>query len=91
MTSTFPKRQILDWSNLKEVADDNFKFYKNGRKFSKRVENTVGKGEIARYTMHNTIKLTDWTVYHLPHYKGLTEFRIRFVCFGFYTVSTVFQ
>ena len=27
----------------------NFKFDENGRKFSKRVENTVGKGEIARY------------------------------------------
>ena len=34
---------------LKEVADDNFKFDENGRKFSKQVENTVGKGEIARY------------------------------------------
>ena len=31
------------------VADDNFKFDQNGRKLSKRVENTVGKGEIARY------------------------------------------
>ena len=30
-------------------ADDNFKFYGNGRKFSKQVENTVGKGEIACY------------------------------------------
>ena len=29
--------------------DDNFKFDENGRKFSRRVENTVGKGEIARY------------------------------------------
>ena len=45
----FPKRQILDSSKLKEFADDNFKFDENGRKFSKRVENTVGKGEIARY------------------------------------------
>ena len=36
-------------SKLKEFADDNFKFDKNGRKFSKRVENTEGKGEIARY------------------------------------------
>ena len=34
---------------LKEFADDNFKFDKNGRKLFKRVENTVGKGEIARY------------------------------------------
>ena len=44
-----PKRQILDSSNLKEFADDNFKFDENGRKLSKRVENTMGKGEIARY------------------------------------------
>ena len=34
---------------LKEFADDNFKFDENGKKLSKRVENTVGKGEIARY------------------------------------------
>ena len=31
-----------------EFADDNVKFDENGRKLSKRVENTVGKGEIAR-------------------------------------------
>ena len=41
--------QILDSSKLKEFADDNFKFDENGSKLSKRVENTVGKGEIARY------------------------------------------
>ena len=40
---------MLDASKLKEFADDNFKFDENGRKISKRVENTVGKGEIARY------------------------------------------
>ena len=32
-----------------DFADDNLKFEENGRKLSKRVENTVGKGEIARY------------------------------------------
>ena len=32
----------------KKFADDNFKFDENGRKLSKRVENTVGKKEIAR-------------------------------------------
>ena len=37
------------WSKLKQSADDNFKFNENFRKFSKRVKNTVGKGEIARY------------------------------------------
>ena len=49
MVKPFPKRQILDASKLKEFADDNSKFDGNGRKFSKRVENTVGKREIARY------------------------------------------
>ena len=39
----------LDSSKLKEFADDNFKFNEYGRKLSKKVENTVGKGEIARY------------------------------------------
>ena len=34
---------------MKELADDNLKFDKNGKKFSKRVENTVRKGEIAHY------------------------------------------
>ena len=34
---------------MKQSADDNFKFREKSRKFSKRVENTVGKGEIARY------------------------------------------
>ena len=36
-------------SKLKEVADDNYKFDENCREFSKMVENTVGKGEIARH------------------------------------------
>ena len=44
----FPKRQILDSSKLKEFTDDNFIFHETGRKFSKRIENTLGKGEIAR-------------------------------------------
>ena len=45
----FAKRQILDYSKLKEFSDDNYEFHENGRKFSKWVENTVEKGEIARY------------------------------------------
>ena len=40
---------MLDSSKPKEFADDNFKFDKNGRKLSKPVETTVGKGKIARY------------------------------------------
>ena len=48
-TLTITRRQILDWSKLKQSADDNFKSDENSRKFSKRVENTVGKGETASY------------------------------------------
>ena len=43
------RQQIFDSSKLKEFADDNFKFDENGRKLARQVENTVGKGEIARY------------------------------------------
>ena len=42
----FVKRQILNSSKLKVFADNNFKLEGNGRKFSKRVENTVEKAEI---------------------------------------------
>ena len=38
----------LDASKLKEFADDNFIFDEKDRNGSKQVENTVGKGEIAR-------------------------------------------
>ena len=48
---TLSQRQILilDPSKLKEFADNIFKFDENGKKFLKRVESTVGKGEIACY------------------------------------------
>ena len=39
---------ILDSSKLKELADDNFKFDEN-KEFSKRIDNTDGRGEIACY------------------------------------------
>ena len=45
----FPDDKILDWFKLKQSADDNFEFNVNSKNFSKLVENTVGKGEIARY------------------------------------------
>ena len=38
---------MLNSSNQKEFVDDNFKFDENRTKFSKQVENTVRKGEIA--------------------------------------------
>ena len=39
---------MLESSKLKAFADDNFKSDESGRRFSKQVENTVGKGEISR-------------------------------------------
>ena len=45
----FPKKQISDCSKLKEFAGNNSKFDENNKKCSKQGENTVGKGEIARY------------------------------------------
>ena len=44
----FPKQHILVFLT-KGFANNIFKFGECGRKFSKGVENTVGKGEIARY------------------------------------------
>ena len=40
---------MLDSAKLKDFADNNLKFEENDRKLFKPVENTVGKGEIARY------------------------------------------
>ena len=45
----FQSDTILESSELNEFADNNFKFDGRARKLLKRVENTVGKGEIARY------------------------------------------
>ena len=44
----FPK-QILDSFKLKDFADDNLEFGKMAECYPKRLENTVGKGEIACY------------------------------------------
>ena len=47
--SLFPNRENLGSSKLKEFADDNFSFDENWGQISKWVENTAGKGEIARH------------------------------------------
>ena len=44
-----PDDKILDRSKLKQTAGDSNRFDENSRMFSKWVENTVGKGEIAHY------------------------------------------
>ena len=43
-----PKLEDFDSSKLKEFADDSLKFDKHSWKLSKSLENTLGKGEIAR-------------------------------------------
>ena len=46
---TLSKTTNFDSSKLKVFIDDNFKLYEHGRIFSKSLENSVEKGEIARY------------------------------------------
>ena len=49
----FPNNKITTLPNLlREFADDNFKSLENGRKFSKQVDNKMGKGEIACYKQY---------------------------------------
>ena len=44
--NTFSKQKILDSSKLKEIANNNFEFGENGKKFFKQVDKTVGNVEI---------------------------------------------
>ena len=44
---TFSQMTSVWLFKMKEFAEDNSKFDENGRKFSKQVENIVGRGEIA--------------------------------------------
>ena len=66
----FPKWQILDFSKLKEFADDNFWFGENGEKFSNWVENTLGK-EIAHFL---TVFTKDLYCRQQQTGKGLTHY-----------------
>ena len=45
----FPNNKFYTLKKLKGFAENNFKLDEIGRKYSKWVENTVGKGEIAHY------------------------------------------
>ena len=44
--------QTKKFPRLKVFAEDNFKFDDNGRRLSKKVENTVGRREIAGYEQY---------------------------------------
>ena len=73
---------MLGSFKLKEFADDNFKFKGNGREFSKEVENTVGKGEIALFEefllSHSVFKrlLLQTRKNHCLFGKGLTPYKV---------------
>ena len=49
MLNPFPNNKIKTLPNCNKFADNNFNFNGNGRKFFQQIENTVGKGEFARY------------------------------------------
>ena len=49
LLNPFPNDNSLDSSKPNESADNKLKFDENGRKSFRLVENTVGKGENARY------------------------------------------
>ena len=66
----FPKRQILDATKRKQYADDSFKFDVNVRNFSKFQENTVGKGEIARYEQFLLFSQCFQQAYYCRHIKA---------------------
>ena len=64
----FPNDRFLDSSKPIEFADDNFKFDKNGRKFSKRYKTLWGKGEIARneqFLLFPTVFSKDFSCRHV--------------------------
>ena len=46
---------MLDRSKLKQSVDNNFKFVEYSRKFSKRVENTMGKEKLRAISPFPTV------------------------------------
>ena len=78
---------------MKELnfADDNFKFDENGRKFSKRVENNVGKGQIAPYQQFLLFPQCFQKTYTPDMYSpGLVWERVKKERPGFSLMTTMF-
>ena len=69
----FPKPQILDSFKLKVFAYDSFKHDENGAKFSKRIENTVGNGEIACYKQFPLFPQCFQKIFNYRHVKSKTS------------------
>ena len=49
VSNSLQNDNLVDLSKLKEFADSDFKVDENDTKFYNKLENTIGKGEIARY------------------------------------------
>ena len=64
-------------SNLKEVADDNFKFDENGREFLKRIENTMGKKKKLLVTTNFSFSQCFQELYYIHVKPGLVRERVN--------------
>ena len=94
LINPLPDNKILDFSKLKEFADNVSNLFQNGRKLSKWVENTVGKGEIARYEqfllfpqcfqkacfqgVSKGVIVWEWVNTHLVVPRSRSSFRVRY-------------
>ena len=74
---------------MKEFADDNLKFDENGSKFSKQVENTVGKGEIARF--EQLLVLSNFSYFHCVFKRLVMQTRRNQSLFGKGLNSQIWQ
>ena len=87
----------LDSSKLKYFADDNLKFEENGRQLFKPVENTVVKGEIARYEclqkacfpgaskgviVWEWVKHKTFVPYFVEGFANIRRYSLRFLMFS---------
>ena len=49
LSNQLPDDKILDWSKLKQIAEDVLSAFKTGKKVPYRIKNIVRKGKIAFY------------------------------------------
>ena len=62
---------------INPFPNDNFKLDENGRKSSKPVENTVGKGEIARYEQFLLFPQCFKDLYYRHVQQGLVQEKVK--------------
>ena len=89
LTISQTTKLILYASKLKEFAGDNFMSDQNGGNFSIRVENTVGKGEIALHEqLHLFPKCFQKLVLQICKNKGLFGKELNLGKIGIHCSST---